>query len=266
MKKLVVLFTIASFYFNVKAQDRVFSYTYQTNVLNKGQKEIEVWTTLKDGRTDYYRSLKHRLEFEVGLGRKLQTAFYLNYQYSTGIKNEDSTQILSEKTDFSFSNEWKYKISDPVANVFGSGIYFEYSISSTEIGIEGKVLFDKQIGKFITALNIVGEYTISKDFVTKDSQIEVKNSIETVNEIVYGLSYKLKDHLFVGFEAFNQNIFGKSKIDASILSVGPSFSYSTNGFWINFSFLPQVTNFVNNKLDLNGHEKFQARLLFSYEL
>jgi len=44
------------------------------------------------------------------------------------------------------------------------------------------------------------------------------------------------------------------------------FSYSTNGFWINFSFLPQVTNFVNNKLDLNGHEKFQARLLFSYEL
>jgi len=44
------------------------------------------------------------------------------------------------------------------------------------------------------------------------------------------------------------------------------FSYSTNGFWINFSFLPQVTNFVNNKLDLNGHERFQARLLFSYEL
>lgn len=265
MRKLIALLTIACIYLNVKAQDRVFTYTYQSNVLNKGQKEIEVWTTLKNGRTDYYRSLKHKLEFEVGLGKKLQTAFYLNYQYSTGIKNEDSTQILSEKTAFSFSNEWKYKISDPVANTFGSSVYFEYTLSSAEVGLECKIIFDKQIGKFITALNIVGEYTVSKDFVTKDSKIEVKNTSETINEIVYGLSYKLKEHLFVGFEAFNQNILEKSKIEALILSIGPSFSYSTNGFWINFSFLPQVTNFVNNKLDLNENERYQARLLFSYE-
>lgn len=253
-------------FYNLKAQDRVFSYTYQTNVLNKGQKELEVWTTLKDSRTDYYRSLKHRLEFEVGLDKKLQTAFYLNYQYSAGIKNEDSTQIMSQKTDFSFSNEWKYKISDPVANTIGSGVYFEYSISSTEIGFEGKILFDKQIGKFITALNIVGEYTITKDFVTTNNKIKVNNTYETVNELVYGLSYKLNEHLFLGIEAFNQNVINKVQLKESIFSIGPSFSLSSNGFWINFSVLPQVTNFVNNKLDLIGHEKFQARLLFSYEL
>ncbi len=76
----------------VFAQDRVFTYTYQSPVLNKGQKEIEVWTTLRGGRNDYFRGIDHRLEFEIGLGKRLQTAFYLNYGYSRGIETQNEIQ------------------------------------------------------------------------------------------------------------------------------------------------------------------------------
>jgi hypothetical protein len=81
MKKLFVFFAVLAI-MKVKAQDNVFTYNYQSNLLNKDQKELEVWTTLGTGLQDYCRGFKHSLEFEVGLGGKRQTAFYLNYGYS----------------------------------------------------------------------------------------------------------------------------------------------------------------------------------------
>ena len=75
---LFLLYTIPSF-----AQDRLFTYTYQSTVLNKGQRELEVWNTLRTGRQDYYARFDNRTEFEIGLGKNLQTAFYLNLTAKT---------------------------------------------------------------------------------------------------------------------------------------------------------------------------------------
>ncbi|MFI0492131.1 hypothetical protein, partial [Flavobacterium sp.] len=44
------------------AQDRVFNYTYQSTVLAKGEKELEVWTTVLQGKKDYYREIQNRVE------------------------------------------------------------------------------------------------------------------------------------------------------------------------------------------------------------
>jgi len=35
---------------NIVAQDRIFNYTYQSSVLGKGQRELEVWTTVLEGK------------------------------------------------------------------------------------------------------------------------------------------------------------------------------------------------------------------------
>ena len=56
-------------------QDRLFTYTYQSGVLNSGQREIEVWNTLRAGRENYYSRLDHRTEFEFGLGKKPSDRF-----------------------------------------------------------------------------------------------------------------------------------------------------------------------------------------------
>jgi hypothetical protein len=265
MNKILLLLALICIVAGARAQDRVFTYTYQSGVLNKGQKEIEVWSTLSGGRNNFYRGLDHKLEFEVGLGRKLQTSFYLNYGNSSAVVEDNGIQILSNSTDYSFSNEWKLKLSDPVANRIGSALYFEYSLAPTETALEGKLILDKQIGKFTHAVNFVGEYEIEHAFTPNGNRLKSEKEGEFTLEFNYGLSYKVKDHFSFGLEAMNQNQFSDSKLASSVLLAGPAFSYSTNGFWINLTCMPQITNLKGGKLELNDHERLQTRLIFSYE-
>ena len=95
-------------------QDRIFTYAYQSTVLNKGQREIEIWNTVESGKEDFYRRLRHRVEYEIGLGGNVQTAFYLNID-----------QKFEQPVSLGFSTEWKWKLTDPVANAVGLGLYGE---------------------------------------------------------------------------------------------------------------------------------------------
>jgi len=264
MKK--ILFLAAMFVaVGLNAQDRVFTYTYQSNVLNKGQKELEVWTTLGTGRQDYYRGLDHSLEFEIGLGKKLQTAFYLNYGYSKGISESNGTDVLMNENSYSFANEWKLKLTDPVANKFGSAVYFEYALSPAETELEAKIILDKQMGKFIHALNLVGELELEKEFEAEGNELEPETEKEYKMELNYGLSYKVNERWFAGIELMNENVFAESELEKSILTAGPAVSYSGQGFWINFSLMPQLTDLKAGKRNITDEDGLQARLIFSYE-
>ncbi len=265
MNKILLSLALICIATGAMAQDRVFTYTYQSGVLNKGQKEIEVWSTLSGGRNNFYRGLDHKLEFEVGLGRKLQTSFYLNYGSSSAVVEDNGIQVLANSTDYSFSNEWKLKLSDPVANRIGSALYFEYSLAPTETAFEGKLILEKQLGKFTNAFNLVGEYEIGHTFSPEGNKLRSENEGEFTLELNYGLSYKVKDHFSFGLEAMNQNQLSDSKWENSVLLIGPALSYSTSGFWINLTCLPQLANFKGGGLELNDHERLQTRLIFSYE-
>jgi hypothetical protein len=243
MKKILILLLFVNFG-NLYAQDRLFTYTYQSTVLNKSQKEIEIWTTLKNGRSNFFRGLKHRMEFEVGLGGNLQTSFYLNYDYSKGIVENNGIQSVENNSGYSFSNEWKYKLTDPVANAFGSALYFEYTLSPSETGLEAKLIFDKQIGRTVQAFNIVGEYVFVKEFQSVGNKIEAETFKEKNLEFNYAIACKVKDGLSLGLEVFNQNQFSNTnEWENSVLSAGPTMSYNMNGYWLNLTFMPQITNF-----------------------
>ncbi len=265
MHKLLLLFALICVYAEIKAQDRVFTFTYQSGVLNKGQKEIEVWTTLSGGRNNFYKELDHSLEFEIGLGGKLQTSFYLNYGSSSAVSEEYGIQVLNNSTDYSFSNEWKLKFTDPVADRIGSSLYFEYSLAPTSTAFEGKFILDKQMGKFTHAFNLVGEYEIARQFILDGTKLKSENEGEFTLELNYGLSYKIRDHLNLGVEAMSQNRISGTIVEHSVLLMGPALSYSTNGFWINLTCMPQITNLKGGGLELNDHERLQTRLIFSYE-
>ena len=265
MNKILLLSVFICIVTGAIAQDRVFTYTYQSGVLNKGQKEIEVWSTLSGGRNNFFKSLDHSLEFEVGLGRKLQTSFYLNYGNTSAVVEENGIQILTNSTSYSFSNEWKLKLSDPVADRIGSALYFEYSLAPTSTAFEGKLIIDKQIGRFTNAFNLVGEYELEHAFTPDGNKLRSENEGEFTLELNYGLSYKVKDHLNLGLEAMSQNQISGSDWKNSVLLMGPALSYSTSGFWINLTCMPQITNFKGGGLELNDHERLQTRLIFSYE-
>jgi len=248
------------------AQDRIFTYVYQSLVLNKGEKELEVWTTYRTGRDYYYRRLDARTEFEVGLGRKIQTSFYLNLTSQSSEIVDDTIPSIESETEFSFSNEWKIKLSDPVANVLGSGLYAELTIGTTELELEAKVILDKKIGRVTQALNLVFE----PEWKWKPGNNEIKPVMEYKFEFNYGIGISLGKGFTIGAEIRNPNLYENKSWANSALYAGPTLSWARHDFWINVTFMPQITGLrgmsPDRNLNLNEYERYQARVIFSYLL
>jgi len=263
MKNLIVLAAIFAV-LTAQSQDRVFTSTYQSNVLNQGQKELEVWSTLGTGRQNFYRGLNHSLEFEIGLGSKLQTAFYLNYGYNKEITPVNGVDVLNANTSYSFANEWKLKLSDPVADKLGSAVYLEYNLAPDETELEGKIILDKQVGRFTHAFNLSGELVSGKSFVPEGSKLKAVSEHELNLELNYSLSYKINEKWFAGIELMNENVIAQNTLEKSILTAGPVISYTGEGFWINFSLMPQLTDLKAGRRNTTDDDGLQARLIFSY--
>jgi hypothetical protein len=251
-----------------RAQDRMFNYVYQSLVLNKGQKELEIWTTLRTGREDYYRRLDARAEFEIGLGKRLQTAFYLNYSSkAAGYMIGDTLAAIENEGEFSFSNEWKYKFSDPVANAIGSALYGEVTVSATELELEAKMILDKRIGRVTQALNL----SFEPEWAWAPSGAEITAGTEYKFEFSYAFGANLGKGFSLGAELLNPNVYTVADGWAhSAIYAGPTLSYSGDNFWINVTFMPQVAGLrgitPGQGLNLSEYERYQARVLFSYAL
>ena len=265
MKKSIVL---ASFLListmNLLAQDRVFNYTYQSNVLNKGQKELEVWTTVLNGKQDYFRQISNRVEYEVGLGSNLQTSFYLNSKQKA-FYDDVTGEIVMDATEISVSNEWKYKFSDPVANKIGFAGYLELTVATDELEIELKAIFDKKIGRTTHALNL----TFEPEWETTTRDGKVVTGTELKYDINYGLSYNINKNWNLGAEIINRNVYIKDdKFTHSALFAGPTLGYNIDRFWINLSFSPQIAGLNNPQgmsgLNVDEFTKMDSRLVFSY--
>jgi hypothetical protein len=231
-------------------------------VLNQGQKEIEVWNTLGNTSTPFSRELDTRIEFEIGLGSNLQTAFYLLSSHGSALNSSNPLALtIDDFHEYGFANEWKLKLSDPVADVIGSALYFEYTIRPVEIELEGKIILDKRIGKTLHAINIAAEDQMENS-ISKDNKVMIEPALNVMYN--YGLSYELNQNLFIGIEAFNNNKYTSEGWQYSALYAGPCISYNQQGFWINLSCMPQVTDLKFGGIDVSNNYKFQTRLLFSY--
>ncbi|MEP7265185.1 MAG: DUF6662 family protein, partial [Bacteroidota bacterium] len=218
----------------------------------------------------------HRIEFEVGLNNRLQTSFYLNINSATTLVSDvvlqGQTYVASSsfKTDMgiSFSNEWKYKLSDPVANAIGAALYGEIGISGSEFELEAKIILDKKTGRFTHALNLVAE----PEFESEIENGKVEQEMEFSFEEDYGLMYNVNKSWNIGFEIRNLNkTTEENGWEYSTLFAGPGFSYVNGNFWINATVMPQVAGLFHHSkngftdgLELNDHEKLETRLLFSY--
>ena len=250
------------------ANERVFTYTYESSVLNAGQREIEIWNTFHWQREDYYRRFRHRVEYEVGLGGNIQTAFYLNLTNTAKHEGSGSTAFLEREVEVGFSNEWKFKLSDPVANALGFALYGEIGVTANEVELEGKIILDKKIGSTLHALNVV---------VEPEWETEIENGRTATGyafnlEFDYGFSCRFSDRWSVGAELRNQNEYTRGgRLQHSTLFGGPVVSYASEGFWITLTALPQLYAFrvepgnKNSHRELRTHEQLETRMIFSYE-
>ncbi|MCX7985702.1 MAG: hypothetical protein N2662_02040 [Bacteroidales bacterium] len=265
MKSLISSFFIfIGVVFTTFAQDRLFTYTYQSTVLNKGQKELEVWNTFRTGKEKYFARLDHRTEYEVGLGKNLQTAFYLNLTTKSAASDDSIDTGIVNENEIGFSNEWKYKLLDPVADPIGLALYGEYTISGKEYELEGKLIADKRIHNLLFALNAVYELELEPEIETNETEWEKEHKID----FYMGIAYNFSPTFALTLESAWKNVLEKREIEHSAFYCGPGLSYVSEKFWINFTLFPQIASVkgasTGKSLNLNEFEKLQCRLLFSY--
>jgi hypothetical protein len=249
--------------FSLQAQDRIFTYTYQSGVLNKGQREIEIWNTYRTGKSDFFTALDHRTEFEIGLGKNLQTSFYLNLSTKTSAVDNGGAKSFDSENEISFSNEWKYKLLDAVADPVGLALYGELGIGTKEKEFEGKVILDKKFNKFTLATNAVYELESEAEFENNNAEWEAEHKAE----LNVGLAYAISPRFQITTEHAFRNVFVEGELEHSALYSGVGMSYVHDNFWVNFSLMPQVKGFKGNEgksLNLVEYEKMQYRLLVSF--
>lgn len=243
------------------ANERHLTYTYESNVLPQGAKELEVWSTARFGRHGYFARFDHRLEFEVGLTNRLQTSIYLN------LSAETATQMGKRESSVAFqgiSSEWKYKFSDSVADPVGFAGYGEVSLGTNFYEVEGKLIFDKVIGRTLLAANLVAAF--EKDLSEKGKEPELEL------ELNLGAVYFMTQHLALGLELRNHNELEEGEeLEHSAIYAGPVLAYATESWWMAFSVTPQLpalktgSGEVGSRV-LDSGEKLAARLLFSFHL
>ncbi len=247
-----------------RANERRFPYAYESPVLPAGAMEVELWTTPRLMRDHYFVRFDQRIEFEVGLGRNVQTAFYLN----TRGQAETTPNGMSKKYDFrGVSSEWKWQWSDPAADWLGSALYWEVTWMPHEVELEAKVILDKWIGPVLLAYNLVAEYEIEAG-QAKGEDLEWEKV--TIIENILGASIRVADGFHAGIEVLNTNHISKGRLDYSALFLGPNLSYADGRWWAALTFLAQVPAFRNSEASPHGSlvlddlERYQARLLLGY--
>lgn len=256
---LVTLFTALGI---VKAQDRQFAYTYQSNTLAKGMADLEVWNTYHAGRETYYHALAQRVEFEVGVARNLQTALYINASHKSMAPLAGTSEFIQESS-FSVSSEWKYQLSDPGVSALGSALYAEITVAPNEYEFEGKLILDKRIKKNLFAFNAVGEYEI--EYEAEDGEVE--REWETSFEFNLAYLYNITPNFGLGVELKNHNeINDEGALEHSALFGGPTVYFSGDGFFFILSAQPQWTNLKGGGLELEEHERMETRLLFAINI
>lgn len=246
------------------ATERHFTYSYESGVLAPGQVELEPWTTVRVGRDDFYSRIDNRLEFELGLTARLQSSLYFN----TSALAEDVTDadgITARQRSFELSgisSEWKFKLSDPVADAFGSALYLEGTYGNSEAELEGKLIFDKHIKKFVFAGNLLGE--LAWEFPEPGETHK-----EVVLEADLGAAYFITKSVTIGLEMRPTAVVEDGELESVAIYGGPTLSTAHAGWWAALSVLPQLYSPKNEQgktFDLEHNERVQARLLLGMQL
>jgi len=253
-----------------RANERHFTYTYESAVLNPGNLEIEPWSTWRYGHERYFSRWDQRLEFEYGIVENLQTSLYWNFEaVAEDVEVIDPTGAVtverqSELAFASISSEWKYRLSDLVADPIGSALYLEGSLGPLEAEIEAKIILDKRIGPWLLAANLVGEH----EWAFESAGDTVR---EIAFELVLGGGYFVTDWFVAGLEARNVNeLEGGTDFESSVIYAGPVLGVARENWWTALTVMPQLVALKGagdgRVRDVEHQEKLQVRLLLGFHL
>jgi hypothetical protein len=269
MKKQVFITIMVVFSgIQILAQDRHFSWTYESTTLPRGGIDIEPWVTYSTGKDNFYKRYDSRIEFETGLTDRIQTSLYLNSSHSSfaSVDSLENINGISHKSGFSFSNEWKFNLLNPSTSPVGLGLYAEFGFASDEIELEFKLIVDKKTPKSILSYNLVCENEFEYEYEDKGNESEIETEKEFVVENDLAYMYLLKPNFGLGLEARNHNVFVDGEMEHSAVFLGPTMFFSNGKFFAILNIMPQLGSLKSSGLDLEEYEKVSGRIIIGISL
>jgi len=230
-----------------QADERRFSFVYEATTIPAGALEYEQWLTWStDPASDpHFDRFDLRHELEIGLTSNLQMGLYLSdWRLQRGDTVDDGAEWRNVAV------ELKYKLTDPSTDAFGSALYGEIKIGDELAELEGKIILQKNIGKWVFAWNgtIEAEWE-GEDFTENNGKFEQS----------LGASYQISPHLTTGVEMLHEVEYGDwSHWGDHSVYLGPNLSYRTADWWITATPLLQVT-------DVDSEPDLQVRVLFGFD-
>jgi len=240
------------------ADERLFTYSYEAEVLPKGATEFEQWITHSRDKADgVFSRWDFREEMEFGLTDRLTTALYLNFRDTT------VTTDTVDSHDFEFkgvSSEWKYQFLNPNTKPIGLLGYGEVTYNGSELELEQKLILQKNFGEhWVAVLNVIAEQ--EWEWENNDEEREL------VLEFTAGLSYKINPNWAVGIEGRHHRVYEDWDEElGNAWFVGPALHYARSQWWATLTVLPQVAGHPDTAhgLELDEHTKVEARLIVGY--
>ncbi len=244
-----------------RANERRFAYAYESSVLPYGVREIEAWNTYRSGKEEFFRALDQRVEYEFGVGRNFMSSLYFNLSSSMTASGQGG--IGEQVSQVSFSNEWKWKLLDRMADPVGAALYGEATLGLSEREIETKLILDKQAGGLLVAFN--GVY--AHEWETVIAHGAASDEGEDEIEAVFGATYFLTGRLTAGIEGSVSSMLNDGVMSHAALFLGPVLSYTSESWWATISWNPQVHNLKGTgAFDLEEYQRTAFRVLLSFAL
>jgi hypothetical protein len=276
--------------FAAHADENLFGYSYGTETLPHGARELYSWTTWRTGKGQgSYDALDLRQEIEYGVSDRFQASLYLSERYHR-IHDSQPSELeggvpepeYPNRDEFAFDGvqtEFKYSLLSPYLDPIGFALYAEpgWSRISKESGqhedalsIEVKALFQKDFldDTLIAVLNISPEYEWARgrDIEHWENELEF--------EVTGGLAYRVAPRWFLGVESRYTseypNFPDESHREFWGVFVGPALHYAAERWWVTLTALPQVYGKPqdgnrSHTLHLEDLERFELRIKTGFE-
>src|SRR6266487_3509741 len=230
---LLVAWLLTSF-LTARADERLFTYVQEAEVLPKGGLEFEQWLTHRRSKADgVFARWDFREELEYGLTDRFTVAGYLNFRntHSEGVTGR------TDESSFEFegiSNELKYQGLNPNTKPLGLLLYGEATYNGDEFELEEKLVLQKNFAeKWVAAFNV----TLEQEWAFTSSATEEELTLE----LTAGLAYKIKSNWSVGIEGRNHRVFAPGfnfgNQEANAWFVGPNVHYARGPWWATLTVL-----------------------------
>jgi len=173
MKNLILSTTFFFISSTSFAHLRYFTFTYDWFTPVKGEREIELWWTQREGG-----KITGLLEFEYGVTDKYVIAPYLIFE-----RDEEETKLIGWKL------EQRYAFGEFDFNRLLPAIYFEIEREENEYKVEAKAIgsFIPSEGDLVISANLIAEKELEGD-----SKIEWSYAVGIAREFESGLSMGLE--------------------------------------------------------------------------